>query len=76
MTIKLKHLLSDTTGPEEIKTLANGAIEALKATDCPISLFEKALKLADEDEKSAFIIVNAAMVKLYDWADNNRVWIG
>lgn len=75
-TLKLRQLLTDKTDAEAIKALANGAIEAVKGTDAPISMFEKALKLADEDEEIALVIVNDAMNRLYDWADANRVWIG
>ena len=75
-TIKINHLLTDDKDAEAIKALANGVIEAVKDTDAPIGLFEKALKLADKDEETALIIVNAAMSLLYDWADNNRIWIG
>ena len=74
-TIKLKHLLGPDTSPEAIKKLAQGALGALQNTSAPCAGFEKALKLADEDEEVALLVVNDAMNTLYDWANANRVWI-
>jgi hypothetical protein len=74
--IVLRHLLTGETSAEAIKALANGAIEAVKNSDAPIAMFKKALALADKDEEVALVVVNDAMNKLYDWADDNRVWVG
>ena len=76
-TIKLKHLLSDRRDAEAIKALANGALEALKdEPTAPIEHFKNALEMADMKPEVALLLVNGAMENLYDWADDNSVWIG
>lgn len=74
-TLKVKHLLTEEVTAETVKTLAEGVIEITKHTDFRPSNFEKALKLIEVDVEAAGLMVNLAMDNLYDWADNNHVWI-
>ena len=76
-TILIKHLLGEGTEGEDIKKLVEGILEALKnEPTAPKEGFNKAIEAISTDQDYALFLVNQAMDSLYDWADNNRIWIG
>ena len=74
-TIRLKHLLSKDITEETITRLAKGVIEEMDKTDFPTNKFAAALEMTKTNVYAAGLMVNDAMNSLYDWADDNRVWI-
>jgi hypothetical protein len=72
-TVKLRDLITGDTSPDAIKALANGIIERLPLA--PHRSAREALDLVDSDPEGALDAVNDALDFVYDWADENRVWI-
>ena len=73
-TVNIKDLLTEEETPEAIKAAANGIIERLP--DAPTARLVKAREMADEDPETALLVFNDGLNRVYDWADENRVWLG
>lgn len=74
-TISIKDLLTEEETPEAIKRAADGIIERLPKT-APTRRLVKARDLADSDPETALLLFNDGLSYVYDWADENRVWLG
>lgn len=74
-TINIKDLLTEEETPEAIKRAADGIIERLPST-APTRRLVKARAMADSDPETALLLFNDGLGYVYDWADENRVWLG
>lgn len=72
-TVKLKHLLTEEETPEAVGAAMNAVAAALTEAFHPDSELQELI-----DEMSCcndLDDANNLLDSLYDWADNNRVWI-
>lgn len=74
-TIQIKDLLTEGTDAETIKTAADGIVSRLPSS-APTSRLIKAKEMADTDEETALLVFNDGLDRVYDWADDNRIWLG
>ena len=74
-TIKIKDLLDGDTSPEGIIRASDGIIDRLSGKGAPYARIEKARDMAKHDAETALLVFNDGMDRIYDWADDNRVWI-
>lgn len=74
-TITIKDLLTDNDDSEAIKLAADGITARLAGTHAPTSRLIKAKEMADTDTETALLIFNDGLNRIYDWADDNRVWL-
>ena len=72
-TVKIRDLLTDEETPEAIKKAADGIIERLP--NAPTSRLKKARDMAEADPETALLVFNDGLNRVYDWADEHRVWL-
>lgn len=74
-TLHLRQFLDDDTSGEGVKRAATGIIGVLGDHHSQSIKFKKALDFVETDAEVALLVFNDAMNQLYDWADNEKVWI-
>lgn len=76
-TINIKQHLSGDVSAEGIKKAATAITSEVAAvtSTAPMIRFVAAYDMADADPETALLVFNDAMDRLYDWADDNRVWL-
>ena len=74
-TLHIKHLLSEQTDSATIIAAATKIAEKAKPIGAPTAKFDKAITFAATDEDIALLVFDDAMNDLYDWADDNLVWV-
>lgn len=73
-TVNIKDVLTDEETPEAIKRAADAIIKRLPGA--PHRLIMKARGMANEDPETALLVFNEGLNRVYDWADQNRIWLG
>lgn len=73
-TIQIKDLLAAGTDAAAIKKTADAIIERLP-TEAPTSRLIKARDMADDDADTALLVFNRGLDSIYDWADDNSIWL-
>ena len=73
-TIKIRDLLTEDSSADAIKTAAAELVLRLP-NSAPTSRLQKAQAMADSDPETALLVFNDGMSRIYDWADDNRVWL-
>lgn len=74
-TIEIRDVLTDDTSAESIIHASTTIIERLKGTTAPVARLEKAKETASTDPETALLVFNDALDRVYDWADEHRVWL-
>ena len=72
--VQIRDLLTEGQDAETIKTAADGIIARLPS-EAPTSRLTKAKNIADQDPETALLVFNDGMNRIYDWADERRVWL-
>ena len=74
-TIKIKDALSNDTSADGIRAASSTIMSRLKGAGAPLARVEKARDIAAHDPETALLVFNEGLNKIYDWADENRVWL-
>lgn len=73
--ISLKDALSGDISAEGIIAASNTIMDRLRGSGAPYAKIEKARDMAGYDPETALLVFNDGMDRIYDWADESRVWI-
>lgn len=74
-TINIKDAMSDDVSASGIKKAADTIMGRLSGSGAPYAKLEKARDMAGHDPETALLVFNDGMDRLYDWADDNSVWL-
>ena len=74
-TIKFRDAIGEDTSPEGIDAAATRVMDRLAKTTAPVSRIEKARDMAADDPETALLVFNDGLNRIYDWADDQRVWL-
>ena len=73
-TIEIKDCLTGDVSAEGIKTAAETILSRLPS-NAHSRLLKKARDMAADDPETALLVFNDGLDRIYDWADQNRVWL-
>lgn len=74
-TIGIDHLITTDTTSGGIIKASEALIDLLTKEGAPMRLIAKAKAEALEDPEAALALFNSGLNRIYDWADENRIWV-
>lgn len=74
-TIKLKDAIGEDVSGDGILKASSEVMRRLTGTGAPCAKIERARDMAKHDPETALLVFNDGLDRIYDWADDNRVWL-
>lgn len=74
-TIKIKDALNGDVSSQGIIKAADTIMSRLAGSGAPFMKIEKAKDMACHDPETALLVFDDGMDRIYDWADEERVWL-
>lgn len=73
--ISIRDLITEDESAETIVSVADGLYKRLSGHGAPLDFVMLAKEKAFIETKVALVVLNEGLEEIYDWADENSVWL-